>query len=65
MNGFFVFGLIFLIITLAVYPKLQKETNYSWCPQEVRGIENNKKYFKIFLVVSIVMIIIGIIMMIA
>jgi hypothetical protein len=63
MNGLFVFGLIFLIITLAVYPKLQKSTD-SWCPYEIKGVNDNKKYFKIFLIVSIAMIIVGGIMMI-
>ena len=61
MNGLTVFGLIFLIITLAVYPKLKKEVDKPWCPQSVKGVADNKKYFRIFLIVSILMILIGLI----
>lgn len=65
MNGLFVFGLIFLVITLFVYPRLQKEVTAPWCPNDVKAVSDNKKYFRIFLIVSIIMIVIGGILMIA
>lgn len=64
MNGLFVFGLIFLAITLFVYPRLQKKVEKPWCPNDVKAVSDNKKYFRIFLIVSIAMIIAGILMMI-
>ena len=64
MNGLFVFGLIFLIITLFVYPRLQKKVEKPWCPNDVKAVSDNKKYFRIFLIVSIGMILGGILMMI-
>ena len=64
MNVLFVFGLIFLAITLFVYPKLQKEVTAPWCPNDVNAVSDNKKYFKIFLIVSISMIVIGGLLMI-
>ena len=65
MNPLFVFGLIFLAITLCVYPKLQKEVTAPWCPQDVKSVEDNKKYFRIFLIASIVMVVIGGMLMLA
>ena len=65
MNGLFVFGLIFLVITLFVYPRLQKTVDKPWCPEDVKNVSNNKKYFRIFLIVSIIMIVIGGMLMIA
>jgi hypothetical protein len=64
MNGLFIFGLIFLAITLFVYPRLQKEVENPWCPNDVKAVSDNKKYFKIFLIVSISMIVIGGLLMI-
>lgn len=63
MNGIFVFGLIFLLITLCAYPKLVKDVPEGACHQAYEDVEDNKKYFKIFLGVSIGMVIIGGIMM--
>ena len=65
MNGLFVFGLIFLAITLFAYPKLKKISEKPWCPEDVKDVADNKKYFKIFLITSIVMIVVGILLMIA
>ena len=64
MNGILVFGIIFLIITLCAYPKLIKDVPEGACHQAYEDVEDNKKYFKIFLGVSIGMIVIGIILMI-
>lgn len=59
MNGIFVFGLIFLVIALCVYPKLIKEAPEGACHQAQEDVDDNKKYFKIFLVVAIAMTLIG------
>ena len=64
MNLLLAFGLILLAITLGVYPHLQKEVEDPWCPNDVEAVSNNKKYFKIFLVASIVMVIAGLFFMI-
>ena len=65
MNVLFVFGLILLLITLCVYPNLQKEVTDPWCPNDVKAVSDNKKYFKIFLIASLVMIAVGGLLMIA
>jgi len=64
MNGLFVFGLIFLIITLVVYPKLTKEVPEGACHQAYEDVEKNKKGVRLFLIVSIAMILAGVLMMI-
>ena len=52
MNGIFVFGLIFLVIALCVYPKLMKEAPEGACHQAQEDVDDNKKYFKIFEIVN-------------
>lgn len=64
MNGLFVFGLIFLIIALVVYPRLTKDVPENACHQAYEMVEHNKNGFKIVLIVSIAMIIAGILMMV-
>ena len=61
MNGLIIFGLIFLVITLIAGPKLTKVVLPGQCHQADEDVANNKKWYKIFLVVSIVMIVSGII----
>ena len=64
MNVLFVFGLILLVICLAVYPKMQKEVVKPLCKDDRKNVSDNKKYFTIFMVISIIMTIVGGIMMI-
>jgi hypothetical protein len=64
MNGLFVFGLIFLIMTLVVYPRLAKDVPENACHEAYETVENNKKAVRIFLILSIGMILGGILMMI-
>lgn len=63
MNGLLVFGLIFLIITLAVRPKLTMDVPENACHQAYEDVERNKKAVKAFFFVSAVMILAGILMM--
>jgi hypothetical protein len=63
MNGLLVFGLIFLIITLAVRPKLTKEVPEGACHQAYEDVEKNKKAVRLFLIVSSAMILAGLLMM--
>ena len=65
MNVLFVFGLILLVICLVVYPKLQKTVDKPWCPEDVKNVSDNKKYFKVFLIASIIMVVIGGMLMLA
>ena len=64
MNGLFVFGLIFLVIVLCVYPKLTKEVEDGSCHQAYEDVEKNKKAVKWCLIASIAMIVAGALMMI-
>ena len=63
MNGIFIFGLIFLIMCLFIYPRLTKVAPEDECHQAQETVDNNKKYFKIFLIVAVAMVVIGGIMM--
>ena len=65
MNVLFVFGLILLVICLVVYPKLQKTVENPLCPEDVKAVSDNKKYFRIFLIASIIMVVIGGMLMLA
>ena len=61
MNALIVFGLIFLVITLIAGPRLTNKVLPGQCHQADEDVANNKKWYRIFLVVSIVMIVSGII----
>ena len=54
MNGLTVFGLIFLLITLFVRNKLTSRAVEGQCDKVYKTIENNKKWVKRFLIISIV-----------
>jgi uncharacterized membrane protein len=60
----FVLGLILVIITVVVYPRLTKEVNNTSCPNDVKSVADNIKYTKIFFVSGIVLLLIGIVLMI-
>lgn len=62
MNGILVFGIIFLVITLCVKPFLVKSVPEDACHQGYEDVADNKKYFKLALLVSISMVIIGIVL---
>ena len=53
-----------MIITLAVYPKLVKDVPENACHQAYEDVEKNKKSVRLFLIVSIAMILAGVLMMI-
>ena len=59
MNGILVFGLIFLVITLLVRPALVSKVPEGACHRGYEDVSDNKKYFKMFLIISISMIVIG------
>lgn len=61
MNGLTIFGIIFLAITLSVKPALTNKVLPGQCSQADEDVANNKKWYRIFLVLSILMIIGGII----
>jgi hypothetical protein len=63
LNGILVFGVIFLLITLFVGPRLTNRVLEGECHQAYESVETNKKYYKIFLILSSIMIIVGGIMM--
>lgn len=64
MNPLIIFGIILLIITLVVRPKLTKEVPENACHQAHEMVEDNKKWYKIFLILSITMIVVGIVLII-
>lgn len=57
-----VFGGIFLLITLFVGPRLQNEVEAPWCPNDVQGVADNKKWYKRFLIISSTMVAVGILL---
>ena len=64
MNAIFIFGIIFLVMTFIAKFFMQKKVNNPSCPEDVKHVKENKKYFKIFLIISIVFILVGILLMI-
>jgi hypothetical protein len=63
LNGLIVFGLIFLLITLFVGPRLTKEVPEGSCDSAYKDLKKIKAYYKGFLIASSAMIIIGLIIM--
>ena len=64
MNPLLIFGAIFLLITLIVKPKLTKKVPENACHQAHEAVEDNKRWYKIFLILSVTMIVAGIILII-
>lgn len=63
MNAFLFLGFILLIITVIAKPFLKSKVTVENCPNDVKAVKNNKLYFNIFLIISIVLIIIGIVLL--
>lgn len=64
MNPLLIFGIIILLITLIVKPKLTKEVPENACHQAHEIVEDNKRWYKIFLILSVTMIVAGTILII-
>lgn len=62
LNPLTVFGTIFLIMTIVSGITMKKEVNNPNCPEEVRSVRYNKKWFVIILIVYIVIVLLGIIL---
>ena len=63
LNALIDFGVIFLIITLIVGPRLTNKVLPGQCHQADDDVANNKKWYIIFLIVSSAMILGGLLMM--
>ena len=63
LNALIVFGVIFLIITLIVGPRLTDKVLPGQCHQADEDVASNRKWYRTFLVVSIAMIVGGVLMM--
>ena len=62
MQAVLVFSIILFIITLCNYKLMQKEaTDGSTCKDEKEEVKNNWKWHKIFLGISIVGIVVGLV----
>lgn len=59
LNPLIVFGAIFLVITLFVGPRLTNHVLPGECHQADETVASNKKWYKIFLIVSSAMIVVG------
>lgn len=59
LNPLIVFGVIFLAITLFVGPRLTNHVLPGECHQADEAVANNKKWYRIFLILSSAMILIG------
>ena len=58
-----VFGVLFLVMTLVVgvFTKKEKDIENPNCKEEVTDVANNRKLYKWFIIVFVVMIIAGLI----
>lgn len=58
-----VFGVLFLVMTLVVgvFTKKEKDIENPNCSEEVNDVANNRKLYKWFIIVFVIMIIAGLI----
>lgn len=63
MNPFLVFGLINLIMSIIIYPMLGKKVTKPLCPDNIKGVERNKKCIKVYFTTSLIVTLIGVVLL--